>query len=73
MIANKHVPKRVAAAAIQDQELNQRRLEPPTVQGLGLGLQPTQQKLRKPKRLRRKVIKIQHSTTILPLYILLDC
>ena len=46
MIANKHVPKRVAAAAvIQDQEVNQRKLEPPT-QDLSLGLQPTQQKLR---------------------------
>ena len=40
MIANKHVPKRVAAGVIQDRELNQRKLEPPDpiVQSLGLSL-----------------------------------
>ena len=47
MIACKHVPKRVAAAAvIQDRGVNQRKLEPPTVQDLSLRLQPAQQKLR---------------------------
>lgn len=65
MTANKHVPKRVAAGVIQDRELNQRKLEPPIIQGLGLSLQPQQKlrKLRKLRRLRRlrrrKVIKIQ--------------
>lgn len=69
MIANKHVPKRVAAAAvIQDQEVNQRKLEPPTVQSLSLGLQPAQQKLRNRKRLR-KVIKIQHTTYTAHVYL----
>ena len=59
MIVNKYVPKRVAAAAvIQDQGVNQRKLEPPIVQSLSLGLQPAQQKLRNRKRLRRVINSI---------------
>ena len=65
VIVNKHVPKRVAAAVIQDQELdlNQRKPELPIVQGLELRLRPAAHQklrnLRKPRSLRRKVIKIQ--------------